>query len=235
MKHIGLIGGLSPESTVHYYEQLYRTYNERFGKLHFPELTIRTINLQRLAPHFDTDDWESVAEILLEALDALHGAGCDFAAILANTPHNAYERLKDRSPLEILTIMDASADALVADERNVVGLLGTRPTMEYGFFQKSFADRGLETRIPGPEHRRALDQIIWEELSHGVVEPRSRELARAMIAQLENDGVDAVLLACTELNMLVKPEDSRCRQYDTAAIHSDAILAYALADRTDPD
>src|SRR5690606_3296669 len=127
--------------TVDYYQILYREYNRRFGQLHFPELTLRTINLQRLIPLFESDDWNAVADILLQALDALHSAGADFAAICANTPHNAYELIRDRTPLPIVTIMDATSDALVRDSVKRVALLGTLSTMEVGFFQKHFEGR----------------------------------------------------------------------------------------------
>jgi aspartate racemase len=190
MKKIGLIGGLSPESTAHYYQIICREYNQRFGALNFPELTIESLNLQRLVQLFDVNDWDGVASILLEALERLRRAGADFAAILANTPHNAYERIRDKSPLPIVTIMDVTADALLADSRRRVGLLGTRPTMEYGFFQKHFQSRGIETVVPSEPHRLELDRIIWQELSHGVVKPDSRALARSILASLADDGAE---------------------------------------------
>src|SRR5688500_6515284 len=109
MKKIGLIGGLSPESTAHYYEIICREYNCHFGRLNFPELTIESLNLQALVERFEVNDWGGVASILLQALDRLQRAGAEFAAILANTPHNAYELIRDESPLPIVTIMDATA------------------------------------------------------------------------------------------------------------------------------
>jgi aspartate racemase len=108
-KKIGLVGGLSPESTVHYYEIICREYNRRFGDLQFPELTLESLNLQSLIHRFDSNDWSGVGEILLGAISRLQQAGADFAAILANTPHNAYDIIRDSSPLPIVTIMDATA------------------------------------------------------------------------------------------------------------------------------
>jgi hypothetical protein len=141
VKRIGLIGGLSPESTAHYYQIICREYNRRFGQLNFPELTIESLNLQTLVQFFEVDDWDSVANILLNVLERLHRADADLAAILANTPHNAYELIRDKGPLPIATIMGATAAALASDNRKQVGLLGTRPTMEYGFFQMHFQTR----------------------------------------------------------------------------------------------
>ena len=228
MKRIGLIGGLSPESTVHYYEILCREYNRRFGELNFPEIVLQSINLQRLIPLFERNDWDAVGEVLLEALRRLKGGGADFAAILANTPHNAYDRIRDSSPLEIVTIMDATAAALDRDDRRRVALLGTKPTMEFGFFQKYFSARGIETLVPDEPRRQQLDRIVWDELSHGDVQPASRAAARDMIGGLVDQGAEAVILGCTELGLLIQPEDSPRPLYDTTRIHAEAILDFAL-------
>jgi aspartate racemase len=228
MKRIGLIGGLSPESTVDYYEILCREYNRRFGQLNFPEITLQSLNLQTFIPHFERNQWDKVAAILLDALNRLKNAGADFAAILANTPHNAYDLICDSSPLGILTIMDATAEALVRVGPRKVALLGTRPTMEFGFFQKQFAARQIETLVPDATERKELDRIVWEELSHGTVRPESRAAAKSMVANLAAQGAEAVILGCTELCDLIQPEDSPRPLYDTTRIHAEAILEFAL-------
>lgn len=228
MKRIGLIGGLSPESTVHYYQRISRGGNRELGRLNFPEITLESLNLQRLVERFDRNDWDGVAEILLEALQRLKSSGAEFAAILANTPHNAYDRIRDSSPLEILTIMEATSRVLVRDGRRKVALLGTKATMEFGFFQKHFSGSGIETLVPGPPQRERLDRIIWEELSHGVVTPESRLAAGTMIADLERQGAEAVILGCTELGLLIGSNDAPLPLYDSLEIHADAILNFAL-------
>ena len=228
MKRIGLIGGLSPESTVHYYQILCREHNRQFGGLNFPEISLESLNLQRLVTLFEKNDWDGVAAILLTALDRLKNAGADFAAILANTPHNAYDRIRDVAPLEILTIMDATAEALKRDRRRKVALLGTKATMEFGFFQKQFTAVGIETCVPESLRRQELDRIIWEELSHGTIRPFSRDAAKTMITELERQGVEAVILGCTELCLLIKEADTVLPLYDTTRIHAEAILEFAL-------
>lgn len=228
MKHIGLIGGLSPESTVHYYEFLCREYNRRRGGLNFPEITLQSLNLQQFLPLFERNQWDQVGALLLKALGALQRAGADFAAILANTPHNAYDLIREQSPLEILTIMDATSAALVRDGRRQVALLGTRPTMEFGFFPTHFAACRITTLVPDADARQELDRIIWDELAHGTVRPESRRAAQAMIERLAAQGAEAVVLACTELCLLLRPEDSDRPLYDTTRIHAEAILDYAL-------
>ncbi|MDZ8118248.1 aspartate/glutamate racemase family protein [Pontiella agarivorans] len=228
MKRIGLIGGLSPESTVHYYQILCREYNRRTGGLNFPEITLESLNLQELVTRFEKNDWDGVATILLTALQRLEKAGAGFASILANTPHNAYDRIRDKSPLPILTIMDATAAALKKDQRTKVALLGTKPTMEFGFFQKTFAEAGIETLIPENSQRTELDRIVWEELSHGITEETSRKAMKTMITDLQKQGVEAVILGCTELSLLIGESDSPLPLYDTTRIHAEAILKFAL-------
>lgn len=228
MKRIGLIGGLSPESTVHYYLHICRAYNREFGQLNFPEITLESVNLQHLVTLFDLGDWDGVAGILLEALHRLKAAGADFAAILANTPHNSCNRLQGRLPLEILTIMDATAAVIQRDHRRRVALLGTKATMEYGFFQFHFGALGIETCVPGASERTQLDRIIWEELSHGIVSPAAGEAACTMLAGLQAQGAEAVILGCTELGLLIAPDDTPLPLYDTLRIHAEAILDFAL-------
>ncbi len=228
MKRIGLIGGLSPESTIHYYQHLCHSYNQKFGELNFPEITLESLNLQQLIGLFGKNDWDGAASILLAALHRLKGAGAEFAAILANTPHNAYDRIRDSSPLEILTIMEATSQGLKRDRRKNVALLGTKPTMEFGFFQKHFSENGIETCVPNPSQRAELDRIIWKELSHGVIVPESRATARTILTDLERQGAKAVILGCTELGLLIKAEDSTLPIYDTLHLHADTILEFAL-------
>lgn len=228
-KRIGLVGGLSPESTVHYYEIICREFNRRAGGLNFPQISIQSLNLQQLVSLFEVNDWNGVASILLDAIERLHRAGAEFAAILANTPHNAYELIREASSLPILTIMDATSAALVRDGRRRIALLGTRPTMEYGFFQRHFQSRGINTIVPPETERIELDRIIWEELSHGLINPSSRRAAADMIRDPSAQGADAVVLACTELSLLIKPEDCTCPLYDTTQLHAAAILEFALS------
>jgi len=230
VKHIGLIGGLSPESTVHYYQIICREYNCCRGGLNFPHLTIESLNLAELVGRFQANDWDGVAAILLAALRRLQQGGAAFAAILANTPHNAYERIQAKSPLQIVTIMEATAAALQRAARQRVGLLGTRATMEYGFFQNYFAEAGIQTLVPDAAQRQELDRIVWEELAQGQLHPASRRAARAMMADLQQRGAEAVVLGCTELSLLIQPEDTPLPCFDTTQIHASAILEFARRD-----
>lgn len=228
MKHIGIIGGLSPESTIEYYRIICREFNKKAGKLNFPPITIRSLNLQELVGLFEKDRWDDVAGKIVSAIGDLEKAGAEFAAIAANTPHNAYDIIQQRSPLKVLGIMEATADAVRHAGLKRVGLLGTRPTMEYGFFQKVFQTCGIDTVVPDTAHRDYVDRTIWEKLSHGQISKDDREKHKTIIKQLVSRGAEGVILGCTELPSLIKPEDSDVPLFDTTHIHALAILDYAM-------
>lgn len=228
MKHIGIVGGLSPESTIEYYKFICEKYNQRIGGWNFPQITIRSLNLQEIADLFMNDRWDDMADVIVSAVRDLQKAGANFAAIATNTPHNAYERIKKSSPLEILSIMDATAQEIQRDKITKVGLLGTKQTMEYGFFQRTFANYGIDTITPNPIERDYVNKIIWNELIHGKINDESKEGYKRIIARLVEAGAQGIILGCTEIPLLIKPSDSPVKTYDTTTIHATAILDYAM-------
>jgi|TARA_B100002003_G_C14067981_1_gene513837 aspartate racemase len=228
MKHIGIVGGMSPESTIHYYKRICDRFNSIEGGWNFPQVSIRSINLQEVADLFMVDRWDDMADIVISAIYDLKNSGADFAAIATNTPHNAYEKIKEKSPLEVLSIMDATASAIKKDGFTEVGLLGTKQTMEYGFFQRTFEKYGINTLVPDKKERNYVDRVIWDELVHGIITEDSKKGYIAIIDNLVKLDVDGVILGCTEIPLLVKQEDSAIKLYDTTNIHADAILDYAI-------
>lgn len=227
MKHIGLIGGLSPESTVEYYKMICAEFNQKFDGLNFPEITIRSINLQEMLELFKANRWDKVSDKIVAAVSDLRNAGADFAAITANTPHNAYDRIREQSSLELVSIMDATAKAIKNTGISNVALLGTKPTMEYGFFQKTFDQLSIQTMIPGVEERNFLDRIIWEELSHGIIKEDTGRQTGAIIEELVGKGAEGIVLGCTELPLLIQSSDVSVPLFNTTKIHAEAILSYA--------
>lgn len=225
-KHIGIVGGMSPASTGEYYERICRKYNELAGGWNYPNVSIRSINLQEIADLFTVNRWDDVADRIVDAIKALQRAGADFAAIATNTPHNAYERIKENSPLYVLSIMDATAKAVKDDGLAMIGLLGTKQTMEYGFFQRTFSTYGIETVIPEEKDRDTISSVIWNELVHGKIREESRAEYLRIISRM--GGIQGVILGCTEIPLLVRPHDCPLKTYDTATLHADAILDYAL-------
>lgn len=227
MRHIGLIGGLSPHSTIEYYRMLCTEYNRTAGGLEFPAITVKSVNLGHFIRLFNENRWDLVARDLIEALGDLKAAGAEFAAITANTPHNAFDEIRRGSPLELVSIMEATSAALLGDKIRKVGLLGTIPTMEYGFFQRHFEACGITTLTPEASDRKFINEVIWSELSHGQITDHSRREHIRIVRELVAKGAEGIILGCTELPLLVKPEDSSVPLYDTTKLHAQAILAFA--------
>jgi aspartate racemase len=227
VKHIGIVGGLSPESTVEYYQIICREFNKKFGGLNFPQMTIRSLNLEELIGLFKKNQWEKVSTMIVNAIRDLEDAGAEFAAIAANTPHNAYDLIQRHSPLKVLSIMEATADAVKRAHLKKVGLLGTKATMEYGFFQKTFKGYGIETVVPREADRSYIDKTIWEKLSHGRIDEEDELRHREIILKLTNEGAQGIILGCTELPLLIK-EDMGIPLFDTASIHALTIFNYAF-------
>ncbi|MDE2026943.1 MAG: amino acid racemase [Candidatus Omnitrophica bacterium] len=228
MKHIGIVGGLSPESTVEYYQIICREFNKKFGGLNFPQVTIRSLNLGELVGFFERNQWEEVAGVILNAIHDLEDAGAEIVAIAANTPHNAYDSIQRHSPIKVLSIMEATADAIKKAGIKKVGLLGTKATMEYGFFQGVFKSHGIEAIIPSVKDRQYIDKTIWEKLSHGKIEQEDRLRHAEIIIKLIEQGAQGIVLGCTELPLLIKAEDAKVPLFDTTHIHALAILEYAI-------
>jgi aspartate racemase len=228
MAHVGIVGGLSPESTAEYYLGICRGFNRRKGGLEFPDVTVRSVSLGRVARLQEAGEWEAVGAIIVKAIGDLARAGADFAAIASNTPHNAFARIRRDSPLPVLSIMDAVADEAGRAGLSRLGLLGTRPTMECGVFREAFARRGIALEVPPAQERALVDSVIFGELVRGEARPESgREFAR-IIRGLGERGAQGVVLGCTEIGLLVKQGDSPVRLLDSAAIHADAVLECAL-------
>lgn len=228
MKHIGLIGGLSPESTVSYYQLICAGFNKQAGGLNFPTITIRSVNLQQLVELFNADRWDEVASHMLAAISDLQRSGAEFAAITANTPHNAYDQISARASVPVLSIMDATVQAIEKDGLSRVGLLGTKATMEYGFFQRVFARHRIETLVPEGAERQFINQVIWKELSHGEIMEQSKVRYLQSVEKLIRAGAQGIVLGCTEIPLLIRPSDISVPCYDTTAIHAAAILEHAL-------
>ncbi|MEK6900001.1 MAG: amino acid racemase [Nanoarchaeota archaeon] len=227
-KHIGIVGGLSPASTVEYYKLICSEFNKKAGGLNFPEISLRSVNLQKVVDLFSANRWDEMAEVIISAIYDLQKSGAEFAAIATNTPHNAYDKIKNGSPLEVLSIMDATAKEIQRDGLTKVGLLGTKQTMEYGFFQRTFNSYGIETMIPASEDREQVNHIIWDELVFGKTTADSLKKYLSIIEKLTQAGAQGIILGCTEIPLLIKPENSRIKTYDTTTIHAKAILEYAL-------
>ena len=228
MKTIGILGGMSWESTVEYYRILNTTVKERLGGLHSARCLMHSVDFGPVAAWLAEGRWDLIDEHLSAAALGLKKAGADFLIIATNTMHHVADSVAAKTGLPLLHIAEASADALEKAGIKRVGLLGTKPTMEMDFYRKILAGRGLEVLTPEEADRVLLHRIIFEELCLGLINENSRQAGLALIDRLAVRGAEGMLLACTELGLLFRPEDTPLPLFDTAIIHARAAALKAV-------
>ncbi len=229
---IGIIGGMSWESTVTYYQEINRRYNEAKGGHHSAPVLIHSVDFGPIEEMQRSCDWAGTAEILAEAARGLERAGAGVLLLATNTMHLVFEALVEATTVPWIHIADATGDALDGDGRKRVGLLGTRFTMEEDFYRKRLAGRyGLDVLIPEAEARREIDRIIFDELVHGTVREESRQFYVRVIDELAVSGAEAAILGCTEIGLLIGPGVSSLPLYDTAVIHAERAVQWLIAAR----
>ena len=227
-KKIGIVGGLSPESTMSYYQYLVRRYQELFGDHSYPEIVIYSVNFQRYITWTRQEKWEKVAEDLTRVIARLQAAGADFAVIACNMVHFVFDQVQERAAIPLISIIDATAEAIRDAGITTVGLLGTRFTMENNFYRTGLARHGIESLIPPKPSRISLTQIILEELARGIITSASRNKVLAIIEDLVGKGASGIVLGCTELPLLIEAHHTSVRLFDTATLHADKALRYAM-------
>jgi aspartate racemase len=227
-KKIGILGGMSPESTIAYYEQITRTYSERFGDYGYPEIIIYSVSFQPYVDWPRQERWDLVAQGLGEAARRLEAAGADFIVMATNTMHLVFDEIQASIQIPMLSLLDAVGEAILAAEMKTVGLLGTRYTMEKPLYQDALGQRGITVLVPDAEDRRYVDAVIYDELVAGQVRDESRRGFTTVISRLAERGAQGVILGCTEIPMLVNETDAGMRLFDTTAIHAEAALRYAV-------
>jgi aspartate racemase len=228
MKTIGLIGGMSWESTAHYYRVLNQETASRLGGLHSAPLLIHSVDFAPIAAMQSAGDWDGAGAILAQSARTLAAAGAEIIGLATNTMHIVADTITAGLDAPFVHIADPTSDALLADGFDTVGLLGTRFTMEMGFYSERLQARGLKVLIP-EVGRTNLNGIIYEELCLGIVREQSRNIYIDAIAQLAARGAQAVILGCTEIGMLIDDSTSPLPVYDTTDLHAKALVAAALA------
>lgn len=230
MKTIGLIGGMSWESTQTYYRLINEAVKARLGGLHSAKLLLYSVDFHDIERLQMAGDWAAAGSALAEAARALHAGGADFIVLCTNTMHKVAAAIEDAVPIPLLHIADATATAIGAAGLTTVGLLGTRFTMEEDFYRARLETRhGLRVLIPGPAERGDVHRVIYEELCLGRVLPDSRATYRAVMSGLADAGAEAIILGCTEISLLVDTADSTVPLFDTTALHALAAVDLALA------
>ena len=229
MKTIGLLGGMSWESTVGYYRAINEGIKREKGGLHSAKIAMVSVDFAPIEVMQQQGDWEGMAALLIEHGQQVEAAGADCLLICTNTMHRVADAVQDNIEIPLLHIADATASALRHYGIQRVGLLGTAFTMEQSFYAGRLADQhGLDVLTPDAAGRDIVHRIIYEELCLGVLKDGSRAQYLEIIASLDERGAEAVILGCTEIGLLVKQHDTPTRLFDTTAIHAEAAVAFAL-------
>lgn len=228
MKTIGLIGGMSWESTAHYYAILNRETARRRGGLHSAPVIVNSVDFATIEAMQRNGDWEGAGKVLADIAAALEAQGCGLIGLATNTMHICAPAIVAALGVPFLHIATPTADALIADGIHKVGLLGTRFTMEKRFYIEELEARGLEVLVPDVGITN-LNGIIYEELCLGIIRDESRNTYVEAVRRLAHRGAEAVILGCTEISMLIDDSVSPLPTYDTTELHAKALVSAALA------
>lgn len=230
MKTIGLIGGMSWESTALYYQIINREVARRRGGLSSARLSLVSLDFQDIAQRQREGDWPGMAGILAGAARRLQDTGADCVLIGTNTMHKVAPEVQAATDVPLLHIADVTADAIVRAGLGTVGLMGTRFTMEQPFYVERLAQRGIAWVVPNEDQRAEIHRIIFEELCQGKVLDASRVWLQSCMSSLQARGAQGVVLGCTELPLILRPGDGVLPMFDTTALHAMAAVDFALAD-----
>ena len=232
MKTIGLIGGMSWESTVTYYKIINETVSRRFGGLHSAKILLYSVDFAEIEECQASGDWAKSAEILGAAALDLQKAGADFIVICTNTMHKIVPEISKMINVPIMHIADATAAALIGAGIKTAALLGTKYTMRQDFYKERLTARGINVLIPNEDDIETVNRVIYEELCLGVVSPSSREEYVRIIGDLKENGAEAVILGCTEIGLLIDGDCSPLPVFDTTLIHAEKAALYSIDEET---
>jgi len=225
MKAIGLLGGMSWESTAGYYKAINEGVKNKLGGLHSAQIAMFSVDFEPIEKLQRAGDWDGAAIILSEAARNVEAAGADFLLICTNTMHKVAPQIEQAIQIPILHIADATAEVLVKNSIKTVGLLGTAFTMEQEFYKERLRNKyGLEVIVPNAIDRKIVHSVIYNELCFGKVEQNSKKEFLRIINELSQSGAEAVILGCTEIGMLVKQSDTAVTLYDTTKIHANKAV-----------
>ena len=229
MKTIGLLGGMSWESTVGYYRAINEGVKNNLGGLHSAKIAMYSVDFEQIEKLQHKGDWGGTARILSEAAQCVESAGADFLLICTNTMHKVAPEIEKAIKIPVLHIADATAEVLLHKGIKTVGLLGTAFTMEKDFYKGRLSEKyGLNVLVPNKEDRQIVHKIIYQELCLGKIQADSKAEYLRIIDLLANKGAEAVILGCTEIGMLVNQNDTKVKLFDTTAIHAEKAVGYAI-------
>jgi aspartate racemase len=230
MKLIGLIGGISWESSVEYYRHINRMVAKRLGGFHSARVVLYSVDFDEIERAQHENRWDDAAVVLADAAKALERAGAEILVMCANTMHKVADKIEEGIQLKLLHIGDVTGEAVVREDLKTVGLLGTRFTMEEQFYRGRLEDRfNLRVLVPDKEDIETVNRIIYEELCKGKIESSSRQAYIEVIGRLIDKGADGIILGCTEIPLLIGPKDVDVPLFDTTALHAQAAVDLSLS------
>jgi aspartate racemase len=229
MKTIGMIGGMSWESTLEYYRIVNESVKEKLGGFHSAKCILYSVDFEEVERLQHQGKWSLLTQAMIFAAQKVERAGADFVLICTNTMHMMAEEVQDSIHIPLLHIVDVTAEAIQANGQNRIGLLGTKFTMEQDFYKKKLKDKyGFEVLIPSEEERQVIHDILYSELCLGEIKELSKNKFRDIIHNLIERGAQGVILGCTEIPLIVDQKDYTIPLYDTTALHAQAAVEYAI-------
>jgi len=231
MKTIGIIGGLGPESTVDYYKEIIAAFNARYDEMTYPEIIIYSVNIDEFMKFVETENWLGLSEWLLEKISSIHQAGAQFAVIASNTPHIVFDEIKSKSPIPLLSIVEETCNKAQEMDLKNVGLMGTKLTMEADFYKKPFISKGMSVVVPSEKEQQLIHHKLFSEIELGIFKDSTREKLLAIAKRMvDEEGVDALILGCTELPLILTESKYGIPFLNTTAIHCESIIKHCLQD-----
>ena len=231
MKTIGLLGGMSWESTIPYYRLINQGINTRLGGLHSGKILLHSVDFYEIEACQASGEWDKAGELLANAALGLESAGADAIMLCTNTMHKVIPQIEDRITLPVLHIADATGQAIQQAGFQQVALLGTRYTMEQDFYRGRLKESfGITSIIPDEIQRMKINQVIFNELCQGIIHPESKRYYQQVISELHDLGAEGVIFGCTEIGLLLSQSESLLPVFDTTAIHAQAAVDFMLSD-----
>jgi len=228
LKTIGLIGGMSWESTVTYYKIINETIKEKLGGLHSAKCILYSVDFQEIEECQANGNWEKSGEILGEAANNLEKAGADFIVICTNTMHKVVNQIKEKISIPILHIAEMTAEKILEKGLKNIALLGTKYTMEQDFYKSKLIEKRINVIIPDKNDIEIINEVIYDELCLGTINSDSKKKFLEIVDKLRNKGAEGIILGCTEIGLLIKNEDTDVPLFDTAIIHAEQAAMYSI-------
>ena len=228
LKTIGLIGGMSWESTVTYYKIINETVKEKLGGLHSAKCILYSVDFQEIEECQANGNWEKSGEILGEAAYNLEKAGADFIVICTNTMHKVVNQIKEKISIPILHIAEMTAEKILEKGLKNIALLGTKYTMEQDFYKSKLIEKGINVIIPDKNDIETINEVIYDELCLGTINFNSKKKFLEIVDKLRSKGAEGIILGCTEIGLLIKNEDTDIPLFDTAIIHAEQAAIYSI-------